>query len=104
MRHRTREEADDPRLGGILHIDDVARVERLAAVGFKRLRNPDDEILELRVARRIGIHRHDMMVRNGADGLERFLLVDEAGQLLAICHADEGRIRYDRVIAESFTP
>jgi tRNA pseudouridine55 synthase len=40
--------------------------------------------------------------RFGADGLERFLLVDEAGQLLAICHADDGRIRYDRVIAESF--
>ncbi|HVK87779.1 MAG TPA: tRNA pseudouridine(55) synthase TruB [Kofleriaceae bacterium] len=41
--------------------------------------------------------------RFGAEGLERFLLVDQAGQLLAICHADEGRIRYDRVIAESFT-
>lgn len=40
--------------------------------------------------------------RFGAEGLERFLLIDEAGQLLAICHADDGRIRYDRVIAESF--
>jgi tRNA pseudouridine55 synthase len=42
--------------------------------------------------------------RFGAEGLERFLLVDEAGQVLAVCHADDGRTRYDRVIAESFPP
>jgi tRNA pseudouridine55 synthase len=33
----------------------------------------------------------------GAEGHERFQLVDEAGRLLAIAHADAGRVVYDRV-------
>lgn len=36
----------------------------------------------------------------GADGLERFQLVDEAGQLLAIAHPQAGRTVYDRVFPE----
>jgi hypothetical protein len=55
MRHRAREETYDARVCRILHVDDVARVKRLAAVGLKRFRYPDDEILQQRVARRIGI-------------------------------------------------
>jgi tRNA U55 pseudouridine synthase TruB len=36
----------------------------------------------------------------GADGLERFQLVDEAGRLLAIAHPQAGRTVYDRVFPE----
>ena len=68
---RTREETDDARLGRILYVDDVARVPRLAAVGFEALRYRDDEILKPRMARRIRIHRHDVVIGNAADGLER---------------------------------
>jgi hypothetical protein len=32
-----------------------------------------------------------------AENLERFQLVDEAGRLLAIAHAEAGRVVYDRV-------
>jgi len=36
----------------------------------------------------------------GAGGLERFQLVDEAGQLLAVAHPQAGRTVYDRVFPE----
>jgi tRNA pseudouridine55 synthase len=36
----------------------------------------------------------------GADGLERFQLIDRAGALLAIAHPDAGRTIYDRVFPE----
>jgi tRNA pseudouridine55 synthase len=36
----------------------------------------------------------------GAAGLERFQLVDEAGRLVAVAHADAGRTVYDRVFPE----
>src|SRR5512140_795532 len=36
----------------------------------------------------------------GADGLERFQLVDETGRLLAIAHPQAGRTVYDRVFPE----
>jgi len=36
----------------------------------------------------------------GADGLERFQLVDESGRLLAIAHPQAGRTVYDRVFPE----
>lgn len=36
----------------------------------------------------------------GADGLERFQLVDETGTLVAVAHADAGRTIYDRVFPE----
>jgi tRNA pseudouridine55 synthase len=36
----------------------------------------------------------------GADGLERFQLLDQAGRLLAIAHPDAGRTVYDRVFPE----
>ena len=33
----------------------------------------------------------------GAENLERFLILDEAGQLLAIAHPEQGKVVYDRV-------
>lgn len=36
----------------------------------------------------------------GADGLDRFQLVDEHGQLLAVAHPQDGRTIYDRVFPE----
>jgi tRNA pseudouridine55 synthase len=41
--------------------------------------------------------------RMGAEGHERFQLVDDAGRMLAICHAHEGKVIYDRVLAELMT-
>ena len=71
MRHRAREQTDDARLGRILHIDDVARVPRLAAVGFEALGYRDDEILKPRITRRARIDGHDVVIGNAADGFER---------------------------------
>jgi len=39
----------------------------------------------------------------GADHLERFQLLDEAGQLLAVAHPQDGRTVYDRVFPELAT-
>jgi hypothetical protein len=36
----------------------------------------------------------------GAEGLERFQLVDEHGVLLAVAHPDAGRTVYDRAFPE----
>ncbi|CAN5907836.1 hypothetical protein BH11MYX2_BH11MYX2_35610 [soil metagenome] len=41
--------------------------------------------------------------RMGAEGHERFQLIDEDGRMLAICHAHDGKVIYDRVIADLLT-
>ncbi len=40
--------------------------------------------------------------RMGAENLERFQFVDEAGRMLAVAHALEGKVIYDRVFPEMF--
>ena len=49
MRDRAGEEADDPRIGRVLHIHDVARVKWLAAVRFEGFGYRDNEILKQRI-------------------------------------------------------
>ncbi|HEY4056750.1 MAG TPA: hypothetical protein VGM39_09075, partial [Kofleriaceae bacterium] len=38
--------------------------------------------------------------RMGVGEHERFQLVDDAGRMLAICHAEDGKVFYDRVLAD----
>jgi tRNA pseudouridine55 synthase len=40
--------------------------------------------------------------RMGAENLERFQFVDEAGRMLAVAHTLEGKVIYDRVFPEMF--
>jgi tRNA pseudouridine55 synthase len=42
--------------------------------------------------------------RMGAENFERFQFVDEAGRMLAVAHAVEGKVIYDRVFPEMFAP
>jgi len=38
----------------------------------------------------------------GAENCDKFQLVAETGELLAVCHAEGGRVLYDRVFPEVF--
>ncbi len=40
--------------------------------------------------------------RMGAENLERFQFVDDSGRMLAVAHAREGKVIYDRVFPEMF--
>jgi hypothetical protein len=40
--------------------------------------------------------------RMNAENLERFQFVDEAGNMLAVAHALDGKVIYDRVFPEMF--
>ncbi|MFN0251120.1 MAG: tRNA pseudouridine(55) synthase TruB [Kofleriaceae bacterium] len=42
--------------------------------------------------------------RMGAENLERFQFVDQAGRMLAVAHAQDGKVIYDRVFPEMFVP